>query len=112
MYRIRGINYLHEEMNSISNMLSVRSSMIVTWTCFVGEICMNKILFKPAYADTNVIHYLATITNGHNESIVLKDIANINSLQQSLHLFLYKCRHLNLFMYLFISFSLLRLRLN
>ena len=96
MYRIRGVNYLHEEMHSISNML--RSSMNVTCTSFVGEICINKILFKPTYADTNVIHYLATITNGHNEVTVLKDIAYINSLQQFLHLSLYKCRHLNLFM--------------
>ena len=47
MYRIRGVNFLHEEMNSISNMLSFRSSMNVICTCFVGEICMNKILFKP-----------------------------------------------------------------
>ena len=36
-----------EEMNSISNMLSFRSSMNVVCTCCVGEICMNKILFKP-----------------------------------------------------------------
>ena len=47
MYRIRGVNFLHEEMNSISNMLSFRSSMNVICTCCVGEICMNKILFKP-----------------------------------------------------------------
>ena len=47
MYRIRGLNYLHEEMNSISNMLLFRSSMNITCTCFVGEIYMNKILFKP-----------------------------------------------------------------
>ena len=47
MYRIIGVNFLHEEMNSISNMLSFRSSMNVICTCFVGEICMNKILFKP-----------------------------------------------------------------
>ena len=49
MYRIRGVNFLHEEMNSISNMLSFRSSMNVICTCCVGEICMNKILFKPIY---------------------------------------------------------------
>ena len=47
MYRIRGVNFLHEEMNSISNMLSFKSSMNVICTCCVGEICMNKILFKP-----------------------------------------------------------------
>ena len=47
MYRIRGVNFLHEEMNSISNMLSFRSSMDVICTCCVGEIFMNKILFKP-----------------------------------------------------------------
>ena len=46
MYRIRGVIFLHEEMNSISNMLSFRSSMNVICTCCVGEICMNKILFK------------------------------------------------------------------
>ena len=38
---------MHEEMNSISNMLSFRSSMNFVCTCFAGEICMNKILFKP-----------------------------------------------------------------
>ena len=48
IYRIRGVNYLHEEMNSISNMLSFKSSMNVICTCFVVEICMNKILFKPS----------------------------------------------------------------
>ena len=47
MYRIRGVNYLHEEMNSISNMLLFRSSMNVICSCFLGEICMNKIFFKP-----------------------------------------------------------------
>ena len=38
---------MHEEMNSISNMLSFRSSTNFVCTCFAGEICMNKILFKP-----------------------------------------------------------------
>ena len=49
MYGIRGVNYLHEEINSISIMLSFRSSMNVICTCFVGAICMNKILFKPTF---------------------------------------------------------------
>ena len=55
MYRIRGVNFLHEQMNSISNMLSFRSSMnvIVICTCFVGEICVNKILFKPNSISSN-----------------------------------------------------------
>ena len=47
MYRIKGVYYLNEEMNSISNMLSFRASTTATCTCFVGEFSMNKILFKP-----------------------------------------------------------------
>ena len=38
-----------EEMNSISHILSFRSSMNFVCTCFAGESCLNKILFKPRF---------------------------------------------------------------
>ena len=81
MYRIRGVNFLHEEMNSISNMLSFRSSMNVICTCCVGEICMNKILFKPNVGgDFRYYYYYYTNAGGDfrfcNYATTFSDISN------------------------------------
>ena len=65
---------MHEEMNSISNMVSFRSSTNFVCTCFAGEICMNKILFKPnvvshnkrasifSTEDTHLLYYQVILT--------------------------------------------------
>ena len=62
---------MHEEMNSISNMLSFRSSTNFVCTCFAGEICMNKILFKPTLFRTPVSAFLVFVPKYENTAIVM-----------------------------------------